>query len=280
MNPIETLSFITWNVDPRIFPGFELFLWYGLLWAVGTLLGYQVMFFIYKKEGLLPSELDKLATYLILGAILGARFGHILFYDPIYYWNNPIEILPIQIQPHFQFKGLEGLASYGGVLGTLIALYLYHKKYKGNFLWILDRLAISAALLGGFIRLGNLMNSEIIGIPTFVQWAFVFTRIDHTPRHPTQLYEAIFYFFISIFLFHLWKLGRVKNYSGFIFGLGASLIFTLRFLIEFLKENQVSFEESLLLNMDQTLSIPMILIGIFILARSIIQPFKIREENV
>jgi prolipoprotein diacylglyceryl transferase len=247
----------------------EFLRWYGFFWAIGMILGYVVMLKIYKREDLSQSDLDKLTTYVVLGAIIGARFGHILFYDPIYYLNNPIEILPIRIEPTLQFTGLVGLASHGGVLGALFALYLYSKKYKTDFLWTLDRLTIAGSLLGGFIRLGNLMNSEIIGTPAQVPWAFVFIRIDQVPRHPAQLYEALFYLAISLILFLLWKSRKVHNHKGFLFGLGLSLIFAQRFLMEFLKENQVAFEEHWMLNMGQALSLPLIIIGMLIMVWSL-----------
>jgi prolipoprotein diacylglyceryl transferase len=263
------IAYIIWDIGPTIFAGLEFLRWYGCCWATGMILGYLVMQKIYKQENLSQSDLDKLTMYVVLGAIIGARLGHVLFYDPIYYLNNPIEILPIQIEPTFQFTGLAGLASHGGVLGALLALYLYSKKYKKDILWNLDRLTIAGSLVGGFIRLGNLMNSEIIGTPTQVPWAFVFTQVDQVPRHPAQLYEALFYFAISSILFLLWKSGKVQNHKGFLFGLGLSLIFLQRFLVEFLKEDQVAFEENLLLNMGQTLSIPLILIGILIMVWSL-----------
>ncbi len=253
---------ILWDIDPKIFEGVDFLRWYGFFWALGMILGYQVMQKIYQRENGLQADLDKLTMYIVIGAIAGARFGHILFYDPFYYINNPIEILPIRIAPTFQFTGLAGLASHGGVLGALLALYLYSRKYKKDFLWTLDRLTIASALLGSFIRLGNLMNSEIIGIPTQVPWAFVFARIDQIPRHPAQLYEALFYFVIFSFLFLLWKSGNIQKHKGFLFGLGMLLIFAQRFVMEFLKEKQVAFEENLLLNMGQILSLPFIIIGI------------------
>ncbi len=262
------ISFIVWDIDPRVFGGVEFLRWYGLCWAVGMMLAYQVMVKIFKQEGLSLLELDKLTIYVALGTIIGARLGHILFYDPIYYFHNPIEILPFRLEPTFQFIGFTGLASHGGVLGVLLALYLYTKKHKKDFLWTLDRLTIAAPFLGFFIRVGNLMNSEIIGTPTQVPWAFVFTQVDQNPRHPSQLYEAIFYLLISLGLFLLWKSGRVQNYKGFLFGLGFSLIFAQRFLMEFLKENQVAFEENLFLNMGQILSLPLIGIGILIMVWS------------
>lgn len=259
---------IIWSVDPRIIPSFEFLRWYGLFWAIGIMLAYRTLLVIYKKEGLSQPDLDQLTTYLIIGIIVGARLGHVLFYDPAHYWNNPIEILPIKIHPHFQFTGLAGLASHGGVIGALTALYLYNRKYQKGYLRTLDRLTIAASLLGCFIRLGNLMNSEIIGIPTKLSWGFIFTQVDQTPRHPAQLYEAIFYFLIFALLYALWRSPKNQMKEGFLFGLGLTLIFTQRFIIEFVKEDQVLFEAGLFLNMGQILSIPLILIGMLFIILS------------
>jgi len=263
------ISYIVWDIDPVIIDGFEYLRWYGVCWVIGIMFGYQVMLRIYKADGIQPQELDKLTIYVMLGAIIGARIGHVVFYEPTYYLSNPIEILPIRIKPTFQFTGLAGLASHGGILGALLGLYLYTQKYKKDYLRLLDRLVISGALLGGFIRIGNLMNSEIIGTPTLLPWAFIFPRIDHIPRHPTQLYEAMFYFIIFLILFLLWQSKKAYHVTGFLFGLGISLIFLQRFMVEFLKENQAEFENQLPLNMGQILSIPLILIALVIMVRSI-----------
>ncbi|MEQ8245003.1 prolipoprotein diacylglyceryl transferase [Fulvivirga sp.] len=275
------MAFIHWDINPQIFPDFEYLRWYGLFWAIGILLAIQVMQHLYKKEGFAIADLDKLVIYLILGIIIGARFGHILFYDPVYYWHNPIEILPISLKPGFHFTGLAGLASHGGVLGGLLALYLYTRKYKKDFLWILDRLVIVGPLLGGFIRLGNLMNSEILGTPTQLPWAFVFSRIDLVPRHPAQLYEAIFYLLTSLILCKMWKSRKWQEHKGFLFGMGFTLIFVQRFLIEFVKEDQVAFEGSLWLNMGQTLSLFMIAFGIGLMfwSQKSTRPLKHRKES-
>lgn len=262
------ISVIIWDINPEIFPGFAYLRWYGASWALGMFFGYQLVSRIFHKEGIPIADLDKLTTYIALGAIIGARLGHILFYDPIHYWHHPIEILPIRLHPTFEFTGLAGLASHGGIIGALLALFLFTRKYKKNYLWLLDRLTIGGAALGGFIRLGNLMNSEIIGIPSQKPWAFIFTGIDQVPRHPAQLYEALFYLTLSIALFLLWKTGKYQNHKGFLFGLGITSIFIQRFLIEFLKENQVAFENELLLNMGQLLSVPMILVGVFMMVWS------------
>lgn len=272
------ISHIVWDVNPEIFEGIYFLRWYGTSWVLGTLLGYGLMLIIYRSEKIPTEELDKLTIYVMLGGIIGARLGHILFYDPVYYLSNPIEILPIKLDPEFQFTGLAGLASHGGVLGALVALYIYNRRSGTSYLWLLDRLVIAGALLGGFIRLGNLMNSEIIGTPTDVPWAFVFTRVDEIPRHPAQLYEAIFYLTLSVLLYVLWKSRRFQLANGFTFGLGISLIFVQRFLIEFLKVDQVQFEQGMILNMGQILSIPAIVAGI-ILIRFSTRPVK-RETSM
>ncbi len=258
-------AYVTWDISPEIFEGFLWFRWYGLCWVVGILLAFQITRSIYRVEGVPVATLDKLTTYVLLGVIIGARLGHVLFYDPWYYLNNPIEVLPIRISPTFQFTGLAGLASHGGILGALIALYLYSRRFQENFLLTLDRLIVGGALLGCFIRVGNLINSEIIGTPSQLPWAFIFSRIDQTPRHPAQLYEALFYLILSVLLFLVWQSGKVRQCRGFLSGLGIFLIFLQRFLIEFLKENQVLFEENLTLNMGQMLSIPLIIGGVVLM---------------
>lgn len=262
------LGAIVWDVSPSVFSEFELLRWYGIFWMIGVVVGYRIMTRIYKFESIPVIELDKLAMYVMIGGIVGARLGHILFYDPVYYLNNPIEILPIKINPSFQFTGLAGLASHGGIIGALFALYLYTRKYDQKYFWLLDRLMIAGAALAGFIRLGNLMNSEIIGKPADVPWAFIFSRVDQLPRHPAQLYEAVFYLLLTVVLFFIWRSGKFASAVGFIFGLGIASIFAQRFFVEFLKENQVAFEAELTLNMGQILSIPLVLVGIGVMVWS------------
>lgn len=263
------IVYILWDFDPRVFHGFEFLRWYGVCWVLGMGAAHQIMLHVYKSENLPVIELDKLTTYLIVGTIIGARVGHILFYDPIYYLNNPIEILPFKINPTFQFTGLAGLASHGGMLGAMLTLYLFTRKYKKNYFWMLDRLMIAGTALGAFIRLGNLLNSEMIGTPSNVPWAFIFIRVDQIPRHPAQLYEALIYLLISIVSYFVWKSKKFQEHTGFNFGLGITLLFMQRFLIEFLKENQVAFEETLTLNMGQMLSIPLILGGVVLMIWSL-----------
>jgi len=265
------ISHIVWDVNPEIIEGFKFLRWYSVCWVLGALAGVWITRNIYRAEGIPREEVDQLTIYTMLGAVIGARLGHILFYDPIYYFENPIEILPFKLNPEFEFTGFAGLASHGGIAGALIALYFYSRKFGKNYLWLLDRLIIAGAALGGFIRLGNLMNSEIVGTPSDLPWAFVFTYVDQIPRHPSQLYEAIFYFILSALLYFIWKSKKFYTAPGFIFGLGITLIFIQRFLIEFLKENQVSFEDDLTLNMGQILSIPMVVAGIAIACVAILR---------
>lgn len=254
--------FIDWSVDPRIWPPFETLRWYGLCWAIGFWGGYQVISKLFIGEGRGPQQVDQLALYLVVGVVLGARLGHILFYEPNYYWAHPIEILPIRISPKFEFIGFRGLASHGGVIGALIASYLFSKKHQCSFLTLLDQLTIAGTLLGGFIRLGNLMNSEIIGSPTQVPWAFIFHSVDSIPRHPAQIYESSAYFLISLVLYRNYQSTNRNWKDGFLFGLGMSLVFMARFFIEFFKENQVAMEAGWTFNIGQLLSIPMIVIGL------------------
>ena len=189
------------------------------------------------------------------------------FYEPSYYFHNPIEIfLPIKkIGETYRFIGFQGLASHGGTLGVLIALGIYCKKFKINFLWLLDKIAIVAPLVAAFIRFGNFMNSEIYGKPTNGNWGVVFQRADLIPRHPTQLYEAFLYLLIFGVLITIYTRIGQKKHNGLLLGVCLILIFTARFLVEFFKENQVSFEELLLLNMGQILSIPFIVIGLILI---------------
>lgn len=267
MTPI-TLSFIHWHVNPNVFPNMEIPKWYGLCWATGIFLAHQVMIYIYKKEKKSLNQLDVLTTYILIGTLLGARLGHIIFYDPVYYWYHPIEILPVRLSPSFAFTGLAGLASHGGGMGVFLSIYLYCRKYKENYLKILDSVAIAVALTGAFIRFGNLLNSEMIGIPTRVPWAFVFTSTDNIPRHPAQLYESIFCLFLFVCMFSIWKLKGDKIQNGFLLGIFLTMLFSFRFFDEFLKINQESFENDLLINMGQILSIPFILTGVFLIFRA------------
>ena len=258
------LNYINWNVDPDIVSFWGLTIrYYGLLFASSFFFGYLIMQKIFKKEGLTIELLDKLTVYMAVGTVLGARLGHCLFYQPDYYLSHPWEIIKI-------WHG--GLASHGAAIGILIALYYFSKKNKKPYLWTVDRIVIIVALSGFFIRMGNLMNSEIYGIETSLPWGFIFVRDGQTlPKHPTQIYEALSYLLIFVLLYTIYNKKGKELKQGLIFSLFLILMFTARFFVEFIKEVQVDFEQGLSLNMGQWLSIPFILIGFFLLYRSLKQ---------
>ncbi len=371
-------SFIIWSANPEIF-SFLPVRWYGLLFAMAFILGQQVMYYIYKKEGKPVKDIDTLTIFMIIATIVGARLGHVLFYEPHILLENPWNVfLPVRFTPEFRFVGLQGLASHGGGVGIFIALWLYSKyditfkgikpiakkiKRKGqSYLQVLDRVAIVVALTGCLIRMGNFVNSEIVGIPTKSDYGVVFARnaetvltsssspiesidfskrsgealdgyepitmrlafkdggydkagigqyiegrfkntlsshsyvaeniyqpstipLDYTleekggvftadistygiVRHPAQLYESISSLLLFFILFGLWNIKRQDTAKGRIFGLFLTVLFGLRFSYEFIKENQVAFEDGMALNMGQWLSIPLIIAGVIIFARS------------
>ena len=258
------LNYIHWNPDPEIINIFGISIrYYGLLFVTGLILCIYFLGRIYKRENIPSEHLDKLTIYGMIGIIVGARLGHCLFYEPSYYLSHPLEmILPISF-PHgggIKFTGYQGLASHGGALGVLIALYFYSRKTKHSMIDTLDLIAVVSGLTG-FIRLGNFMNSEIIGMPTSKPWGVIFERIDNIPRHPAQLYEAISYFIIFAIMIILYNKMRERLKNGFFFGLVLVLIFIARFVIEFVKEDQVGFEDGMTLNMGQLLSLPYIIVG-------------------
>ncbi len=243
-----------------------------MLFATAFLLSYQVMKKIFLAEKLEVKDLDALTIYMIVGTILGARLGHVLFYEPEIFRGNPFEVLAI-------WHG--GLASHGGALGIITGLWLFHRKRRSySMTWLLDRLAIVAALSGMCIRIGNLFNSEILGRPTDVPWAFWFKIVDPLPvwRHPAQIYEALLCLALFLGLWMLYKKGIAQTNPGRIFGLFLVLLFTGRFFIEFLKERQVSFEASLPIDMGQILSIPFIVAGVWYLVRSRTKPSALRSQ--
>lgn len=261
---------IVWRASPLIhdFGVFKL-TWYGFLFASSFLVGSFLLRRIFRMEQVSLEWVDRLTLYLIPATVLGARLGHCLFYDWAYYSRHPLEIL-------FAFPWA-GLASHGATLAILLAVWLFCRAHRFDYLWLLDRLAVVIAPGLAGIRLGNLLNSEIIGRETTVPWAFRFARYNeihqlHTTiptqlRHPTQIYEALFYLLLFVLLYGLWQKYQQQTPRGLLVGLFVTLLFSFRFLVEFLKENQVSFESQLPLNMGQLLSIPLVLAGLWILAR-------------
>ncbi|MCA8832583.1 prolipoprotein diacylglyceryl transferase [Hymenobacter pini] len=297
------LSAILWNPDPILAELGPLTLrWYGLLFMSGFVVGTFILSHIYRSEKVSPRWVDVITIYMLLGTVLGARLGHVFFYDWESYKDRPLEILQI-------WHG--GLASHGATIGIILAVWLFSRNNKFNVLWTLDRIVLVVAVGGALIRLGNLMNSEIVGHPTDAPWAFVFPRdTEHlqqarpdqplpagsyavqylpqpdkevsveaqpvtgsvapgtkvaVPRHPTQIYESLFCVFLFVLLYAMWNRTKEHTPNGQLFGLFVVLLFSFRFLVEFLKEDQVAFEQNMTLNMGQLLSIPLVLVGLYVL---------------
>lgn len=290
------LLYITWNFSPSVIPSFDIPRWYGLMWLLGYLIGLKILERMFKHEKVPMEWADKTFMYVLLGGIIGARLGHCLFYDWGYYSQHPLEILYI-------WQG--GLASHGGAIGILIAAYLLSKKVtKKPMIWIIDRVSVPTAFAGGLIRLGNLFNSEIVGKVTDSSLGFKFIRHDipadwamtetgtstakaaydaiaNTPsfayildsvpiRYPSQLIEAIAYFLIFVVMMYLYWKSNAKDLLGFLTGVFFILIFGARFFIEYLKIEQGGTDSNLgLFNMGQILSIPLVLVGIYLVLRQI-----------
>lgn len=248
------LNTIIWNVNPIAFEVGPLTVrWYGILFAMGIVGSYYTLQYIFRTEKLPQQLLDKFAVWAVLATVIGARLGHVLFYEPSYYFAHPGEILMV-------WHG--GLASHGATIGLIIVVIWFCLKNKISLLWLFDRMAVIVPIAAASIRLGNLMNSEIIGTPTSAPWAFIFVSEDNIPRHPSQLYEALVY--LSLFAFMLWRYKKSKGVirGGEFVGIMFLVIFVARFFIEFIKSDQVDFEKGMVLNMGQWLSIPFIIIGI------------------
>lgn len=255
------LSAITWNVDPILFSvlGVEV-RYYGLFWALAFGVSLWIFSKIIKREGMPEKVLDSAFWHITIATIVGARLGHCLFYDPVFYLSNPISMLNIR-------EG--GMASHGAAIGILVGAYLFTRKNRLPFMWMLDRLAIAVTISGALIRLGNLMNSEIYGDPTTLPWGFIFARNGDTfASHPTQIYEALAYLAIFALMMYLYyKRGTAQKKPGIMFGWFIILLFAARFFIEFIKTPQEDWESSMVLLMGQILSIPFILLGAWVLER-------------
>lgn len=265
------LSYITWTFNPILFElGPREVRWYGLCWAIGFLLGYYLAQKIFKRERLPEEWADQLFIYVLVGAVVGARVGHCFFYDWAYYSKHLVEVLYI-------WQG--GLASHGGAVGIIIAVYFYSKRIGRNMLWVFDRFMASVCVGGAFIRLGNLFNHEIYGDPTDLPWGFAFVKnlsawmrgaepVFTEPSHPTQIYEIMYCLCTLALILFLYYRCNALRYEGLIFGVFLIGIFGTRFLIEFIKEPQEAFEETMWLNMGQLLSIPFIVCGIYLIVRA------------
>ena len=252
---------IVWDPSPEIFEigGFAV-RWYGLFFALSFFFGYLIMLKFFNREGVPVKLLDELTTYMIIGTIVGARLGHVFFYEPEWYLAHPVKILKV-------WEG--GLASHGAGIGIILSILIFSYVRKKPFLWVMDRIVIVVALAGFLIRMGNLMNSEIYGLPTSLPWGFMFLKSTTPsdgllPRHPTQIYEGLSYLAIFFILWWYYYKKDGKPALGFLFGLFMILVFGMRFLIEFIKEPQVGFEKNLTLNLGQMLSIPFVIAGIIL----------------
>lgn len=266
---MEHFLYITWDPsDTALTFGPFAIHWYSMCWLIGLALAYLIVQRLYKEQKVKEGLFDPLFIYCFVGILAGARLGHCLFYQPDVFlssWQHFIEIfLPIHIgdDGSWRFTGYRGLASHGGTLGLMLALWMYVRRTKMNVWQVLDNIAIATPVTACFIRLGNLMNSEIIGRITDVPWAFIFERVDSMPRHPGQLYEAITYALLFFIGWRIYRKHPERVGTGYFFGLCLAYIFTARFFIEYTKEVQEAFEQALPLNMGQLLSIPFVIIGI------------------
>ena len=267
---ISTLLYITWNPSIGIGP----LRWYGLCWLIGFALAYFLVRRLYREQKIKDELFDPLFFYCFFGILIGARLGHCIFYEADYFLTSGKGILEMFLPIRFlaeggwKYTGYEGLASHGGTLGLIIALWLYVKKTKLSIWTVLDNIAIATGSMACCIRLGNLMNSEIIGKVTDVPWAFIFERVDMMPRHPGQLYEAIAYAVLFGIMWWLHKKMPQRIGTGWYFGFCLTYIFTFRFFIEYTKELQETFEATLPLDMGQILSIPFIILGIICMLKA------------
>ena len=288
---INLFNYIVWRPNLEAFHlGPITVRWYGLMWLIGLVLACFIVRHLFYEQGIAERTIkkngkkevenifDPLIYYCFFGILIGARLGHCLFYQPDYFLTSGKHLVEMFLPIHFmadggwKYTGYEGLASHGGTLGLIIALWLYVRYSKISIWTVLDNIAIATGTTACFIRLGNLMNSEIIGKVTDVPWAFIFERVDLFPRHPGQLYEAIAY---AVLFFIMWaiykrskKTGKPQVGTGWYFGFCLTYIFTFRFFIEYTKDVQEAFEEGMMFNMGQLLSIPFIIIGIWCMIRS------------
>lgn len=265
---MATLLSVVWDVNPVfIHIGSFNIMWYGLMWAVAIGLGLALFVNFVKREGLPDKVADSAFWYVTLATIIGSRLGHCLFYEPDYYLLNPIQIFNLR-------QG--GMASHGAAIGMIIGLWLFARKNKLPFVWGLDRVAIAASIGGAFVRLGNLINSEIYGCPTDLPWGFIFVRNGETvPMHPTQIYEALCYLLtFGVLALMYYKFDQGRRHPGILFGVGLIGIFLSRFFIEYVKNPQEDFERGMSLLMGQWLSVPFIILGIVMIVLSFTDRFK------
>jgi len=260
---------IVWDVDPIAINLFGLpIAYYGICWVSAFILGWYIIQRMVKHEGVSLKIIDSAFMYMIVSCVIGSRLGHVLFYEPAYYFQNPLQILNLRAG---------GMASHGAALGFLVGVWLFSRKWKTPFIWFMDRLVVVVASGGAIIRFGNLMNSEIFGDPTTLPWGFEFIRSAEwrsigLPVHPTQIYEALSYTILFVVLMAIYHWTKAPRRHGLMFGIFLIGCFGTRFIIESIKLPQVAFENSLPLDMGQILSIPFIFAGIFFVVYSLSRP--------
>ena len=268
---------IDWNPPDGLDLGIFEIKYYSLMFVIAFICGWYIMKKFYLREGESVQKLDSLFIYMVVSTLIGARLGHVIFYQPELFLQDPISVfLPIRTVPEFEYTGFRGLASHGAAIAIIVAMFMYSKRVlKRNVLWILDRIVIPVAWGGIFVRLGNFINSEIIGKATGTDYGVVFVQLgEDFPRHPTQLYESAGYLLVFLLLWYVYWKTEKRNYLGYIFGLFLALLWLVRFLVEFMKEAQVDERAEWTLNTGQLLSIPFILIGIYLMIRSSKHPYQ------
>ncbi|MFI2742638.1 prolipoprotein diacylglyceryl transferase [Zhouia sp. PK063] len=278
-----TIMSITWEPKPGIDLGFFMIRYYSLMFVIAFTLGWFIMKKIFLRENESLEKLDSLFIYMVVSTLIGARLGHFLFYQQEMFIKDPLSIiLPVEFKPHFKFVGYRGLASHGAAIGIIIAMYLYCKKIIHKpLLWILDRICIPVAIGGVFVRIGNFINSEIVGKPTNSDYGIIFKNLGEVfPRHPAQLYEAFGYLITFAVLWYIyWKTDK-KDRLGYIFGVFLIILFTVRFIAEFFKRSQGGLEDELgTFSTGQWLSIPFIILGFYFVFRKAVYYKKTEEVN-
>ena len=267
---MQALSFV-WDPSKGIDLGFFLVRYYSLMFVIAFALGWFITKKIFNNEGESDDKLDSLFIYVVLATLLGARLGHVIFYQPELFKQDFLSVfLPFRTVPEFKFTGFQGLASHGAAIGIIIAMYFYSKKViKKPILWVLDRIVVAVASGAVFVRIGNFINSEIIGKATHSDFGVIFKQLgEDFPRHPAQLYESFCYIFVFIALYYIyWKTNKSKQ-MGYLLGAFLVMLWTVRFFVEFVKEAQVDDRAEWALNTGQWLSIPFIIIGIYLMATS------------
>ncbi len=259
---------INWGPDPEIFKiGSFALRWYSLCFVIGFSFGFIYVRNLFRKENISDDKMDKLLMYIVLSTILGARLGHVLFYDLDYYMQRPFleAILPVKIEDGIEFVGFSGLASHGGAAAIILTLYFYSKRVvKKPVYWVYDRITPAIAFAACFIRIGNFINSEIVGNPTNSSFGVIFNKLDQFPRHPAQLYEAIGYLILFFITHRMVKHNKLQQ-PWYLFSSMLVILFSIRIIVEFFKRSQGGFEETFtLLSTGQWLSIPFILLGVIL----------------